>query len=74
MQSLTSSKRYDQKTSGCGTAEASFSNKDNVEALIQLRGESKPDHLKDDFYSRIDPSIFTSTLAPVFLDRSNKTS
>ena len=54
MQSLTSSKRYDQKTSGCGTVGVSFSNKDNVGALIQLRRESKPEHLKDDFYSRID--------------------
>ena len=46
----------------------SFSNRDNVRAPIQFRGESQSQHI----YSRTDPSIFTS-IAPVLLDLSNKT-
>ena len=50
----------------------SFSNRDNVRAPIQFRRESQPQHLKRCFSPRTNPSIFTS-IAPVFLDRSNET-
>ena len=43
----------------------SFNNRDNVRAPIQFR--------KDDLSSRTNSSIFAS-VAPVLLDRSNKTS
>ena len=51
----------------------SLSNRDNVRSPIQFRKESQPQHLKTDFSSRTDPSIFTS-IAPVLLDQSNETS
>ena len=38
-----------------------------------LDEKDNPSILKDDFYSRTDPSIFTSII-PVLLDRSNETS
>ena len=50
-----------------------FSNRDNVRAPIQFRWESQPIILKDDFSSKIDPSIFIS-IAPALLDWSNATS
>ena len=47
----------------------SFSNRDDLGgALIQIEGESHPQHFKNDFSSKTDPSIFTS-IAPVLLDR-----
>ena len=49
------------------------SNRDNVTAPSQLRRESQPQHLKSYFSSKTDPSVFTS-IAPVTLDQSNKTS
>ena len=51
----------------------SFSNRDNVRAQIQSEEKVNPSILKDDFSSITDLSIFTS-IAPVFLDRSNETS
>ena len=50
-----------------------FSNRGNLRALVRFRRESQPTILKDDFSSRTDPSLFTS-IAPVLLDWSNKTS
>ena len=50
-----------------------FSKRDNLRALVRFRRESQPTILKDDFFSRTDPSIFVS-IAPVLLDWSNKTS
>ena len=50
-----------------------FSNGGNARAPIQFRRESQLQHVKSEFPSRTDPSIFTS-IAPVLLDQSNKTS
>ena len=50
----------------------SFSNRDNVRALIQFKRDD-PSILKDDFSSRTDPSIFPK-MAPELLHQSNKTS
>ena len=52
-----------------------ISNRDNVSAPIQFRREIQVEHfkLKDDFFSRTDPSIFTS-IAPLLLDQSNRNS
>ena len=51
-----------------------FLARDNIRAPIQFRRESQPQHLiKDDFSSRIDPSILKA-IAPVLLDQSNETS
>ena len=51
-----------------------FSNRDNVRASIQFRRENQLQHLKRYFSSRTDLFIFNSSLAPVLLDWSNKTS
>ena len=40
---------------------------------LYLEKKVNPSILKDDFFSRTDPLIFTS-IAPVLLDRSNETS
>ena len=52
-----------------------FSNRGNVRVPIQFRrAKVNNSILKDDFFfSRTDPSIFTS-IAPVVLDQSNETS
>ena len=50
-----------------------FSSRINLKAPIKFRRESQPSILKDEFSSKTDLSIFTS-IAPVFLDRSNETS
>ena len=57
---------------------SSFSNRDNVRALIKFKEDPKeekvnPNILKDDFSSSTDPSIYTS-IAPVLLDQPNETS
>ena len=46
----------------------SFNNRDNVRVPIQFRRESQAQYLKRYFFSRTEPSIFTS-IAPVFLDQ-----
>ena len=51
----------------------SFSKWDNVRGLIQFRRERPPQQFKRWFSSRTCSSIFTS-IAPVLLDWSNKTS
>ena len=51
----------------------SFSNRDNVRSPIQFRIESQPQHLKNDFSSWTDLSIFMSII-PVLSDQSNETS
>ena len=48
-------------------------NEDNVRAPIQLRTERQSQELKRYFFSKPDPSIFTS-IAPELSDLSNKTS
>ena len=51
----------------------SFSNRDNERAPIQFRRESQPQHLERWFFFKNRPIHFIS-IAPVLLDRSNKTS
>ena len=45
---------------------------ENVRAQSDLQEKDKFSILKDDFFSRADPSIFIS-MAPVILDLSNET-
>ena len=68
-------KKFLRTNQGSNFSQGSFSNRDNATALIKFRRESQPQHLKRWYFisSRTDPSIFTS-IAPVFLDRSNETS
>ena len=73
IQSNLRRKKLHRMNQGSNFLGGSFSNRDNVRAPMQFRRESQPQHLKDAFSLRADPSIFTST-APVFLDQSNETS
>ena len=66
-------KKYHRNNQSFYFLRGSFSNRDNIRATIQFRRESQPQHLKDDFSSRTDMSIFT-LIAPVLLDQSKKTS
>ena len=43
-----------------------FSNRDNVRVLNQFRSKGNPSFLKDDFSSRVDPSIFISIAPELF--------
>ena len=52
---------------------SSFSNKDNIRPQSNLEEKVNPNIFKDEFSSQTHPSIFTA-IAPVLLDRSNKTS
>ena len=72
IQSYFRRKKLHRKNQGSNFLEGSFTNRDNVRDPIQFRIESQPQHFKRYFPSRTDPSIFTS-IAPVLLDYSNKT-
>ena len=48
-----------------------FSNRNNVRSPMQVRKKDSPGVSKDDFSSRMEPSIFKS-IAPVLLAQSNK--
>ena len=67
IQSNLRRKKCHRINQGSNFVGSSFSNKDNVRAPIQFWRESQPQHLKDYFFSRADPSMFTS-IAPVLLD------
>ena len=58
---------------GTNFLRGSFSNRHNVRVPIQFRRENTPTILKDYFYSRIEPSIFTS-VAPDLLNGLKETS
>ena len=73
IQSNLRRKKLHRTNQGSNFLGESFGNRDNVRVPIQFRRESQPQHLKDYFSSRTDPSIFTS-IAPVLLDQSNETS
>ena len=73
IQSNLRRKKLYRTNQGSNFLGGSFSNRDNVRAPIQFRRKSNPSILKDIFPSRTGPSIFIS-IAPVFLDRSNKAS
>ena len=66
-------KKLHRKNQSSNFVRSSFRNSDNVRAPIQFRRESQPRILKDNFSTRTDQSTFTS-IEPVLLDRSNKTS
>ena len=72
IQSNLRRKKLHRSNQGSNFLGGSFSNRDNVGAPFQIEKKVNPRILKDDFSSRTDPSIFTS-IAPVFLDRSNET-
>ena len=63
----------DSENQGSNFLGGRFSNSDDVRAPIQFRRVSQPSILKDDFSSRIYPSIFPS-ITPVLSDQSNETS
>ena len=70
IQSNLRGKKFHRMNQGSNFLGGSFSNRDNVRALIQYRREIQP---QNDFSSRTEPSIFTS-IAPVLLDWSKSTS
>ena len=73
IQSNLRRKKLHRKNQSSNFLAGSFSNRENLRAPIQFWRESQPQHLKDDFSSRTDPSISTST-PPMLLDWSNETS
>ena len=73
IQSNLSRKKLHRRHQGSNYLGGNFSNRDNIRTPTQFRGQVNPSNLKDDFSTRTDPSIFSST-APVLSDRSNKTS
>ena len=73
---ITSNLRRDKlrrMNQGSNFLGGSFSNIYNARAPVQFRRESQHPYFKRWFSPGTDPSPFTS-IAPVFLDRSNKTS
>ena len=66
-------KKLHRTNQGSNFLGSSFSNRDNVRALIQIRRKRQPQHLKSYFSSRTNPSIVTS-IAPVLLNWQNETS
>ena len=73
IQSNLERKKLHRANQGSNFLGGSFSNSDNVRALIQFRRESHPQYLKKWFFPKNGPIIFTS-IVPVILDRWNKTS
>ena len=73
MQSNLRRKKFHRTNHGSNFLGGSFSNRENVRIPIQFRRESQPQYLKRSFFLKKRPIIFTS-IAPVLLDWSNKTS
>ena len=73
IQSKFRRKKLHRSNQGSNFLEGSFINRDNLRAQFNLEEKVNPSILKDDFSSRTCPSIFT-TIAPVLLDQSNRTS
>ena len=73
IQSNLRRKKPHRTNQGSNFVGGSFSNRDNVRAPIYFQEKVNPNILKDEFSSRTDSSIFTS-IAPVLIDWSNKTS
>ena len=73
IQSNFTRKKLHRTNQGSNFLGCIFNNRDNAQPQSKLEEKVNLSILKDEFSSRTDPSIFTS-IAPVLLDRSNKTS
>ena len=73
IQSNLTGKKIPRMNQGSNFLGGSFGNKDNVRPQSNLEEKVNPSILKDNFSSRTDTSIFIS-IAPVLLDKLNKTS